>query len=331
MSQALLETVPGVTPLSRTERYVAPSGLDNPDIRDNPEGQGHGTAERTPQPVPEPVKPSSFARFSGLLRLPSLILALVVLATVIAWAIIPSVFTPYDAVNGTLLDRLQPPSATHPFGTDNLGRDTLARFIYGSQTTLLASGLAVVIALGTGALLGLLAGYLRGFVDEAIMRFMDVILAIPALLLSLTIITGLGFGTLNIAIAVGLASTAAFARIMRSQVLSVATAGYIEAAKLSGARWPSIIFRQVLPAAITPVLALAAIEFGAAVLAISALSFLGFGAPPPQPEWGALISEGRDYLQAAWWLTTLPGLVIVAVVLSTARLSRWLQDRGDRS
>ena len=246
-------------------------------------------------------------------------------------AVFGPMLSPYSYSDQTLANANQPPSASHWFGTDNLGRDTLARFIYGSQTTLLASGLAVVIALGTGALLGLLAGYLRGFVDEAIMRFMDVILAIPALLLSLTIITGLGFGTLNIAIAVGLASTAAFARIMRSQVLSVATAGYIEAAKLSGARWPSIIFRQVLPAAITPVLALAAIEFGAAVLAISALSFLGFGAPPPQPEWGALISEGRDYLQAAWWLTTLPGLVIVAVVLSTARLSRWLQERGDRS
>lgn len=264
----------------------------------------------------------------SFLRQPTLVLAVAVLAVVVLWAVAPTWFTSWDPVEGVARDRLQPPSAEHLFGTDNLGRDLFARVVHGSATSLAATSVAVVVGLTVGSVFGLLAGFLRGVVDDAIMRFMDVLLAIPSLLLSLALITALGFGTINVAIAVGLASVASFSRVMRAEVLQVATAVYVEAARVSGVRWYTILTRHVLPNASGPVVALAALEFGVMVLAISSLSFLGFGAPPPTPEWGSLVSGGRDYLAVAWWLTTLPGLVIVAVVLSANRISRALERNG---
>lgn len=264
----------------------------------------------------------------SILRQPTLVLAVAVIATVTAWAVAPTLFTSWDPIEGVARDRLQAPSAVHVFGTDNLGRDLFSRVVHGSATSLAATTVAVVVGLAVGSFFGLLAGFLRGLVDDAIMRLMDVLLAIPSLLLSLALITALGFGTLNVAIAVGLASIASFSRVMRAEVLQVATAVYVEAARVSGVRWYTILRRHVLPNASGPVVALAALEFGVMVLAISSLSFLGFGAPPPTPEWGSLVAGGRDYLAVAWWLTTLPGLVIVAVVLSANRISRALERNG---
>ncbi len=267
-------------------------------------------------------------RLQQVLRQPTLALSIAVLLIVALWALAPTWFTPWDPIEGVASNRLQPPSAVHLFGTDNLGRDLFARVVHGSATSLTATSVAVIVGLAVGSFFGLLAGFLRGFVDDAIMRFMDVLLAIPSLLLSLALITALGFGTLNVAVAVGLASVASFSRVMRAEVLQVATAVYVEAARVSGVRWYTILRRHVLPNASGPVVALAALEFGVMVLAISSLSFLGFGAPPPTPEWGSLVSGGRDYLAVAWWLTTLPGLVIVAVVLSANRVSRALERNG---
>lgn len=263
-----------------------------------------------------------------VLRQPTLVLSIGVLLLVTLWAIAPTWFTSWDPIAGVAQDRLQPPSGEHLFGTDNLGRDVFARVVHGAATSLTATTVAVVVGLTVGSVFGLLAGFLRGIVDDAIMRFMDVLLAVPSLLLSLALITALGFGTLNVAVAVGLASVASFSRVMRAEVLQVATAVYVEAARVAGVRWHTILRRHVLPNAAGPVVALAALEFGVMVLAISSLSFLGFGAPPPTPEWGSLVSGGRDYLAVAWWLTTLPGLVIVAVVLSANRIARALEHNG---
>jgi peptide/nickel transport system permease protein len=174
-----------------------------------------------------------------------------------------------------------------------------------------------------GALVGLLAGVAGRWLDDLIMRLVDVVLAIPTLLLSLVIVTVLGFGTVKVAIAVGLASVARFARIMRSEVLRVRSQPYVEAARSSGVRWPSVLGRHVLPNALGPVLVLATVDFGVAILAVSSLSFLGYGAVPPTPEWGSLVSSGRDLLDTAWWLTTLPGLTIAATVLATNRVARF--------
>lgn len=261
-------------------------------------------------------------------RRPGLVVAVLVVLLVTAWAVVPQLFTAYDPLTGVPADRLQPPSAAHLFGTDHLGRDVYARVVHGARASLSATVVAVAVGLVAGSLLGLLAGFVRGWVDDVVGRFVDVLLAIPSILLSLAIITALGFGTVKVAIAVGITSVATFARVMRAEVLRTSTSVYVEAARASGVRWYGVLGRHVLPNSTGPVLALVALELGTAVLAISALSFLGYGTPPPAPEWGSLVSGGRDYLATAWWLTTMPGLVIVAVVLSANRIARALERSG---
>jgi peptide/nickel transport system permease protein len=228
-------------------------------------------------------------------------------------------------------DKLQPPSTEHWFGTDQIGRDLYTRVVHGASLTLTAAAIAVGVGILIGAVLGLIAGFAGGRIDDLVMRGADVLLAIPGLLLSLAIITALGFGTVNVAIAVGAASIASVSRIMRAEVLRVRSAGYIEAAYTSGNTWIRVLGRHVLPNAIGPVLVLAVLELGAAILAVSALSFLGYGAQPPLAEWGSLVAAGRDYLRYAWWLTTFPGIVIALTVLAANRLSRALDtDRSER-
>jgi peptide/nickel transport system permease protein len=241
------------------------------------------------------------------------------------------VFTARSPDTGTPALRLSPPSLAHPFGTDYLGRDLCARVVYGTSLSLRASLVAVLLALVVGSLVGLLAGYLGGVLDEALMRLTDVLLAIPGLLLSLAVVTAFGFGTVQVSVAVGVAGVPSLARAMRVEVLRVRGSSYVEAARMVGQRWPAVLLRHVLPHATGPVAALAALEFGAAVLAVSALGFLGFGPPPPTPEWGALVADGRSYLATAWWLTTLPGLVVAVVVLAANRLARALEPTQERS
>ncbi|WP_280448658.1 ABC transporter permease [Nocardia brasiliensis] len=251
-----------------------------------------------------------------------LLLSGVVALLAVGWALFPSVFASGDPLVGVPAQKFQSPSPQHWFGTDNLGRDLYTRMVHGAGLSLTATLAAVGIALVAGSILGLLSGAAGGVVDTVVMRVIDVLLSIPALLLSLALVTALGFGTRNVAIAVGVSLVANFARVMRSEVLRVRQAAFVEAARAGGARWHTVLLRHVLPNSYQPVLALAAVEFGMAVLAVSALSFLGYGAKPPTPEWGSLISEGRNYLATAWWMTTLPGLVIVAVVLAAQRLGR---------
>jgi peptide/nickel transport system permease protein len=255
-------------------------------------------------------------------RRPGVALSGLVLVAVVAWALAPKAFTSWDPLVGIPAQRLQAPSGNHPFGTDQLGRDLLARVVHGSSLSLLATLTAVSVALLLGSTLGLVAGFVGGRIDDAIMRVVDVLLAIPGLLLSLALVTALGFGTVNVAIAVGVATAANFARVMRSEVLRVRTGVFVEAARISGVRWYGVLLRHVLPNATGPVVVMAALEFGTAILAVSALSFLGFGAAPPAPEWGSLVAGGRNHMATAWWLTTLPGLVVAAKVLSANRLSR---------
>jgi peptide/nickel transport system permease protein len=237
---------------------------------------------------------------------PGLVLAWIVMAIVVLWALFPQWFTGYSATVGVARQQLRAPSAEHWLGTDALGRDLLARIIYGAGNSLSGAFVAVGVGLVVGTTLGIVAGSARGRIDGAIMRGVDVLLSIPQLLLSLSIVILLGFGIVNAAIAVGVTSIASFARLARSEVVRVRASDYVEAAFGSGGTFSRVLLRQL----------------GWAILTISTLGFLGYGAPPPTPEWGLLIAEGRNYIARAWWLTTVPGIVVILVVLSANRISQ---------
>ncbi|MBP3088539.1 ABC transporter permease [Corynebacterium sp. sy017] len=249
----------------------------------------------------------------------ALVSQIIVLIAIIA-ALFPGIFAHGNPLSGEF-EPLLSPSLEHWFGTDSIGRDLYTRVVYGTRQSLLGGLIAVLVGATFGTFIGLIAGVGGKFVDTLLMRAIDVLLAIPSLLLSLSIIVLLGYGTINAAIAVGLTSVAAFARLARSQVLSVAQREFVEAAYGSGATKAQVIIRHILPNSLSPVLALAAVQFGSAILQLSVLGFLGYGAPPPTPEWGLIISDARDYLATSWWLTVLPGVVIISVVVAANYLS----------
>lgn len=252
------------------------------------------------------------------------ILAAIILVLVALVALVPGLFATHDPISGTF-EPLQRPNGTNWFGTDSVGRDVYTRVIYGTRESLLGALIAVALGLVVGTLIGVIAGTQRGWIESVLMRVVDVLLSVPSLLLSLSVIILLGFGTLNAAIAVGITSIATFARLARSQVLSVASSDYVEAAYGSGGTKWDVLVRHIVPNSLTAVIALAALQFGSAILQLATLGFLGYGTPPPSPEWGVLIADARDYMATAWWLTVLPGLVIVAVVMSTNHLSQVLR------
>jgi peptide/nickel transport system permease protein len=253
-----------------------------------------------------------------------LVLSILILATAVLWAIAPSVFTPFSAIDGRALDRRLAPNAIHWLGTDALGRDLLARIIHGAAETLTGAAVAVAVGLIIGVAIGVIAGSLPRRIDDLLMRLVDVLLALPPLLLALSIVIVLGVGTFHAAIAVGVTSIAKFARLTRSEVIRVRRTDYVEAAFGTGGTFATVLVRHVLPNAMTPVLAFATVQLGSAILLISTLGFLGLGAPPPTPEWGLLIAEGRNYLATAWWISTFPGIAVILIVLATNRLGRAL-------
>lgn len=251
----------------------------------------------------------------------TLVLAWLIIATVVLWALAPGALAPFSAYD-PVVNGLQPPSAMHLFGTDSVGRDQLSRVVYGARESLLGAALAVGLGGIVGVLLGAVAGSIGGALDAVAMRVVDVLLAIPGLLLALTVVVLLGTGTVNAALAVGVGSIAGFARLVRSEVVQVRSTEYVEAAYGSGGSFLSVLFRHILPNSLRPVLALLALQFGGAILALSTLGFLGYGVTPPDPEWGMIIAQGRNLLGAAWWVTAFPGLVLLLVVLSANRISQ---------
>ncbi|MDQ7905119.1 ABC transporter permease [Phytohabitans sp. ZYX-F-186] len=265
--------------------------------------------------------PSLAGRAAELVRQPMLVLSWLVVAVVIGWAVVPDLFTSYGPYDGDTTASFAPPSLEHWFGTDRLGRDLFARSVYGARTTLIATLLAVVIAFGIGTVVGLVAGFAGGIVDTAVMRVVDVFLAIPSLLLAMVVVSVLGYSTQNIALAVGISSIASFARVMRAEVLSVVTQDYVKAAYGLGVGRLGVMLRHVVPNSLNSVVALAALEVGTAVLAVASLGFLGYGAPPPQPEWGLLVAEGRDFVAVHPWTSILPGVALAIVVIATHRIS----------
>jgi len=277
---------------------------------------------------------------------PGVWIAGLIVLLAVAWALVPGLFASGDPTESGTTEPLLAPSGDHWFGTDAVGRDLYTRVVWGARHSLSGALVAVLVGMVVGTLLGLglpsaaqaigaleiahVRGGRNGWLDTLIMRIVDVLLSIPALLLSLSVIILLGYGTMNAAIAVGVTNVAMFARLARSEVLGVAAADFVEAAYGSGGTAWSVLWRHILPNSLTPVLALAALQFGSAILQLSTLGFLGYGAPPPTPEWGLIISEGRDFIATSWWLSVLPGLAIVLVVLATNYLSQALQRSGGK-
>lgn len=255
---------------------------------------------------------------------PGLWLAWLVMTVAVLMAFAPQWFTEFNPLDGIAGAQRLAPQAGHWLGTDQLGRDVWSRIVYGAGHSLSAALAAVAMGLVFGTALGTVAGALGGRVEAVVMRIVDILLAIPSLLLSLTVIILLGFGTLNAAMAVGVAAIASFARLSRAEVVRIRHSDYVEAAYGSGGTFLAVFWRHILPNALSPVLAFATLQFGQAILALSTLSFLGYGTPPPVPEWGLLIAEGRNYLSTAWWLTTFPGIAVIAVVLAANRISQQL-------
>ncbi|WFW01418.1 ABC transporter permease [Klebsiella aerogenes] len=266
-------------------------------------------------------RPVNWRRFS---LQPGLWLAWLVMTVAVLMAFAPQWFTEFNPLDGIAGAQRLAPQAGHWLGTDQLGRDVWSRIVYGAGHSLSAALAAVAMGLVFGTALGTVAGALGGRVEAVVMRIVDILLAIPSLLLSLTVIILLGFGTLNAAMAVGVAAIASFARLSRAEVVRIRHSDYVEAAYGSGGTFLAVFWRHILPNALSPVLAFATLQFGQAILALSTLSFLGYGTPPPVPEWGLLIAEGRNYLSTAWWFTTFPGIAVIAVVLAANRISQQL-------
>ncbi len=269
--------------------------------------------------------PAARVRWFANLSLPfSVLLAFAVVALVIGWSIAPGLFTSYGPFIGVPAEKLLGPSLKHWFGTDQLGRDLYARVVYGTASSVSSALIAVAIGVVVGGLIGLLAGFLGGVVDILFARLVDVLLAIPSFLLAVIIVTALGFDTINAAIATGVSAVAVFARVMRSEVLKIRQATFVEASFLQGGSRSYVLLHHVLPNASRSVLTLAVLHFGLSILVIASLAFLGYGDPPPASDWGLLISTGKDYLR--WpWLVYAPALVTIATVLSMNRISRWLR------
>ncbi len=250
---------------------------------------------------------------------------LVLLALVALAATAPYV-APHDPFMLIPGGTLHPPSREFPFGTDELGRDIASRVIYGTRISLQIGFVTVGISLLFGTLFGLLAGYYGGRVDNAIMAMMEVLLAFPQILLAMAILAMLGPSLVNAMIAVGISGVPVYARTARGVTLALRGMDYIDAARAQGAADPRILLRHVLPNMIPPIIVLATAGMGISLLVAAGLSYLGLGAQPPIPEWGAMLSEARAYLRNAWWMATFPGLAIMLVVLSLNLCGDWLRD-----
>ncbi len=260
---------------------------------------------------------------------PSVVLAGATLAVIVLAAAFPEQLAPYDPLAVDPTQTLAPPSGAHLMGTDENGRDVLSRIVFGTRNSLLLGFGAIAIGLVAGTALGLLAGLGARRLDALLMRTMDVGLAFPELLLALVVIAVAGGGTRNALLAIGIASTPSYARLVRAQALGVRRSGYVEAARATGLSETAVVLRHVLPNATKPVLVLATIGVGTATVAGAALSFLGLGTTPPTPEWGSMLSTARNFIELSWWYGLFPGLAITVLVLSTSVLGRHLQHRAE--
>ncbi len=276
-----------------------------------------------------PVRGMRLVARTPILSNPLNLVALALIAVLAACALLAPVLAPYDPLSLDLAVRLKPPSPEHWLGTDSLGRDIASRILYGARISLVI-GVVVVASAGVfGTFVGLVAGYAGGLVDEALMRLTEVFLAFPALILAMAIAGALGPSLTNAIIAIAAVTWAVYARLTRGQILSLRRREFVEAARAMGASRMRIILRHLLPNALAPLMVQASFDMGSSIIAAAGLSFIGFGAQPPTPEWGVMISEGRNFINTQPWLSLFPGLAILLAVGSFNLLGDGLRDAFD--
>jgi peptide/nickel transport system permease protein len=263
------------------------------------------------------------------LRQPAIGIGAVVMVLFLLAALLAPLLAPYQPLEQNIVDGLKPPSAQYLFGTDKLGRDIFSRILYGARISLFV-GVAVVLMSGVvGTLLGVLAGYVGGWADELLMRITDIFFAFPSLILAMAIAGALGPSLPNALIAISAATWPVYARLLRGQVLALKEREFVLAARTVGVPEWQIIVRHLLPNMLAPLLVQGSFDMGGAITAVAGLSFIGFGAQPPTPEWGVMISESRTYMATAWWMGTFPALAIMLVVGSFNLLGDGLRDLLD--
>ncbi len=276
-----------------------------------------------------------FDQLEKLFRNKTGVAGLIIISIFVLCALLASVISPHDPVENSLYDQLKPPvwhangTTKNILGTDDLGRDILSRIIYGARVSLMVGVVSVGIALVFGSLLGAVAGYFKGWLDNVIMRFMDILLAFPHILLAIVIVAYLGPGLRNAMMAIGIITIPRFARIVRASVMEEFEKDYVTAARAVGATNLRILFNGIFPNCLAPIIVQASLGFGSAILDAAGLSFLGLGAQPPTPEWGAMIAMGRAMILRAWWVMTLPGIAILLGVLGFNLLGDGLRDALD--
>ena len=257
------------------------------------------------------------------------IIGLIMLSVLVLLAIFADVITPYDAEKSDAANRLQLPSWEHLFGTDELGRDIFTRIAMGTRISLLVGIVSVTVSAVGGIILGSLAGYYGGKVDTLIMRFVDIWMAIPSLLLNITIVAVLGVGLQNVMIAIGISSIPGYCRTIRASILSIKSSDFIEASKACGASDLYLIATHIIPNSLAPLIVQATLRMGASILVCASMSFMGLGVVPPTPEWGAMLSTGRRFLRDYPHLCTFPGAAIMYTVLAMILLGDGVRDALD--
>jgi len=276
------------------------------------------------------MAPAARRRIDGLLRTlrrhPSLAVGAAILTTIVFVTLFPQLFTNFNPVLMSIRDRLQPPGPLHPFGTDQYGRDILARVLYGGRYSLVMGAVPIMLAAGAGIVLGLIAGYYGGWADALIMRVMDVWVAFPIILLALAIVTVLGPGLVNIMVAIGIAWVPYYTRMVRGVVLGMRNHSFVEAARVIGMGDSRILTRHILPNTLAPLIVMSSMGVAGAILTGASLSFIGLGPQAPTPEWGVILADGRQFIRLAWWIGFFPGVAIALTVLGANLLGDGLRD-----
>jgi peptide/nickel transport system permease protein len=281
------------------------------------------------------IKKYGVSRRSRIMKNLALILPATVFGLLILMAIFAPFLAPHDPLETAIMEKRMPPffmdggSTKHILGTDLLGRDVLSRLIYGARVSLSVSVVVIAITAFVGTAIGITAGYLGGTIDAALMRFTDICMSFPGLLLAMLLSVSLGPGFFTVVLALSILGWAGYARLIRGEALRLRSADFVAQARIIGSSPMRIMLRHIFPNVVNPLIVVVTLSVGMIILAESALSYLGIGIPPPTPSWGSMVADGRNFLDTAWWISLFPGLAIGLVVLSGNFLGDWIRDKMD--